>query len=294
MAENTDHLTFNTLRVVRDVLNRRSLTRAADELGISQPAVSFHLNKFEKYTSRRIVRRSGNELVVSEGAEKIRSLLEKIISLKDEFDDILGGQWDDRVKLGIAVDLVYDIVQDKRAKMLINENKCFVENANGLHSEFINGKLDAIFVPVLDKVADMEYVLSVQFKWIGGILSNSNKDNSVPIIMDVGNSVLSKKMKSYLEERSIKYFVSAEVEDMQTKLILAKLGYGYTLVPEYTESAFGSIKNQLITSRLLSSGVNIAYQLKYRENTITNKKANSIFSTIESALRKYVILPPDR
>lgn len=58
----TANLGLATFEVVERALRHLSLTRAARELGVSQPTVSFHVDRFEAHFGYPVPRRVGNML----------------------------------------------------------------------------------------------------------------------------------------------------------------------------------------------------------------------------------------
>ena len=66
-----DGLSFATLRAAEAVIDTRSLTGAAQKLGISQPAVSMHLGRLEKAIGTPLIKKLGNRIIVKEEISRL-------------------------------------------------------------------------------------------------------------------------------------------------------------------------------------------------------------------------------
>lgn len=74
------------LKVFLTVAQRLSFTKAADELFISQPAVSRHISEIEKFYGTSLFERNGNRLKLTPKGEILRDYAQKIFSLHAEMD----------------------------------------------------------------------------------------------------------------------------------------------------------------------------------------------------------------
>ncbi len=74
-----DGLSFATLRAAEAVIDTRSLTGAAQKLGISQPAVSMHLGRLEKAIGTPLIKKLGNPIIVK---EEISRLIRQMLDLE--------------------------------------------------------------------------------------------------------------------------------------------------------------------------------------------------------------------
>lgn len=77
---------LNTLRVYEAVVRNKSFSKAADELFMSQPAVSQQIKILEEYLGVKLFYRTAKEITVTEYGEKIllhvKEILEKTYQLK--------------------------------------------------------------------------------------------------------------------------------------------------------------------------------------------------------------------
>jgi DNA-binding transcriptional LysR family regulator len=84
------HLTFRQMQCFSAVARNLSYTRAAEELHLTQPAVSMQIRQLEQQTGLALTEQFGKRIYLTEAGEEVfryaRSILQKI----DELDDVLG------------------------------------------------------------------------------------------------------------------------------------------------------------------------------------------------------------
>ncbi len=92
-------LNFSQLQVFSKVLELRSFSRAAEQLGVSQPAVSTSVKTLEKYFDSKLLHRGGPEVVptntgqlVYKGAIRIVGDIEKLKQEVQNADSLLHGK----------------------------------------------------------------------------------------------------------------------------------------------------------------------------------------------------------
>lgn len=73
-------MTLRHLRIFREVMEKKSATRAAEALGMTQPAVSIALGELETFYETRLFDRVGRRLVPTEAGERLLCHAEAILS----------------------------------------------------------------------------------------------------------------------------------------------------------------------------------------------------------------------
>ena len=93
LATNTE-LNFHQLRIFYTVARRRSFSRAAEDLDISQPAVSIQVQELEKTLGITLLHRRTRNLQLTEEGQTVYDYAHRIFSLSSEMresvQDILG------------------------------------------------------------------------------------------------------------------------------------------------------------------------------------------------------------
>ena len=77
-------MTLRQLQILREVLQRHSLTGAADELGLTQPAVSMQMKALSAEVGVPLFRPQGRRLESLPAAEILGEYAERILRLVDE------------------------------------------------------------------------------------------------------------------------------------------------------------------------------------------------------------------
>lgn len=79
-------LDLNLLVALDALLSEQSVTRAADRLCVTQPAMSMALRKLRDHTDDELLRRSGRQLELTPCGEALRRPVRELLS---QIDDIL-------------------------------------------------------------------------------------------------------------------------------------------------------------------------------------------------------------
>jgi DNA-binding transcriptional LysR family regulator len=74
------------LLTFRTVVDKGSFSQAADELEISQPAVSFQIRSLEQRLGHRLLDRSGRRVAVTEAGEVLLRYTRRMLTLEDELE----------------------------------------------------------------------------------------------------------------------------------------------------------------------------------------------------------------
>src|ERR671925_564692 len=79
----------NQLRTFLTVARRLSFTRAAEELHLTQPAVSIHIRKLERAVGAPLFEQLGRRVRLTNAGELLRDYAERILALEIEFSAAL-------------------------------------------------------------------------------------------------------------------------------------------------------------------------------------------------------------
>lgn len=98
------HLTLRQLKVFETVARNRSISRAAEELHLSQPAVSMQIKQLEGNVSLPLFELMGKQIFLTEAGNELyrysREILQRLADLEVALDELKGME---RGKLNIAV-----------------------------------------------------------------------------------------------------------------------------------------------------------------------------------------------
>jgi DNA-binding transcriptional LysR family regulator len=84
------HVDLRHLLTFRTVVDKGSFSQAAEELEISQPAVSFQIRSLEQRLGHRLLDRSGRRVATTEAGEVLLGYARRMLTLEDELEREMG------------------------------------------------------------------------------------------------------------------------------------------------------------------------------------------------------------
>lgn len=96
-----------------------SFTRAAEELSISQPAITKHIKELERILGVALFRRSGNRISLTEGGERLLPYAQRVIGSYREMCDAMmseSGDLSGRLRLGASTTIIQYILPEMLAR----------------------------------------------------------------------------------------------------------------------------------------------------------------------------------
>ncbi len=140
-------MTLRHLQIFKIVCNHMSITPAADELNMTQPAVSIAIKELEVFYNTKLFDRIGRKIYLTETGEKLRTYTDTII---EQFDSSISDIRDKSkfvtCRIGVNVTIgegqLSTIV--KRLKMHIPELKLYVtvDNNKAIEKMMANNQID--------------------------------------------------------------------------------------------------------------------------------------------------------
>lgn len=142
-----------------------TITKAAEELFISPPALSVFLSNLEKYLGVKLFERTARSLILTPIGEEYVKRAEKMLEMKLEFEYLVeqtSGKYKGSLRVGI---------QHRRSiSMAAALTSCFLKEypevnllfREGIHDELIRlyqaNAIDFLVCTYMDELADTEYV----------------------------------------------------------------------------------------------------------------------------------------
>ena len=83
-------MTFHQLRIFDTVARHRSYTRAADELRLTQPAISAQVRELEQAFGLPLFERSGRQIFLTEAGRELHAYAQRIFGLVEELRTVMG------------------------------------------------------------------------------------------------------------------------------------------------------------------------------------------------------------
>src|SRR5689334_6325849 len=91
MREIDSGITLQKLEIFCCVAELRSVTRAAEKIGIAQPVVTAHIRSLEAKLGVRLVGRAGRNITLTEAGQRVFSWAAEVIASKKQLELEIGG-----------------------------------------------------------------------------------------------------------------------------------------------------------------------------------------------------------
>ncbi len=148
------------LQVFHTVARLLSFTKAADELHMTQPAVTFQVRQLEEYFNTRLFDRTHNRISLTEAGERVYGYAERIFQLYNEMDNSvrqITGEISGVLVLGasttVAEYMLPNLLGDFREHYPEVTIRLKVANTDGIVSQVENNTIDlgVVEAPVANK-----------------------------------------------------------------------------------------------------------------------------------------------
>ena len=281
-------------RIFYVVAKNNHMTRASEELFISQPAISQAIKKLESQLGGTLFLRSNKGMELTEEGKMLYSYIKDAIELINNaeadftsFKDLDKGE----IKIGISTTLTKLVLMDTIKNFHKDYPNIDIKITNELTSNLIEdlkrGKLDFVIYNEGD-INETGVDTKIISKLKEGFIYNptyykdeisSFKDlNKYPLILQKSESNSRRKLDSYLLDNKIILKPKMEVvsQDLVLEFTNAGLGIGYTLI-DLAKRNYHDLKELSINKKLPSINVLLA----------TNKGINLTFAA--SKILEYLL-----
>ncbi|EIM74182.1 LysR family transcriptional regulator [Nitratireductor aquibiodomus RA22] len=160
-----DGLSFATLRAAEAVIDTRSLTGAAQKLGISQPAVSMHLGRLERAIGTPLIKKLGNRIIVK---EEISGLIRQMLDLERRLRTVGYEKNVSKLKVGICTYTAPLLLGGLGRLGKIKETVSWrISDSRRLEEMYDLGQVDAAFRALYPNEMGPDLVCDYSMRWIG-------------------------------------------------------------------------------------------------------------------------------
>ena len=185
----SDEKTFDPvlLRTYLAVVNGLSFTRAAERLGISQPAVSQHVRRLEQAAGRLLLRRDTRTVALTDNGEAMAGFARTILAAHDEaVAYFTGSAMAGRLRFGAADELALSelptILREFRQLYPRINLELTVTQSGILQRRLLANHLDLIFINQHADSGQGQLVRRDQLVWVGHERVQVEPDRPVPVI----------------------------------------------------------------------------------------------------------------
>ena len=238
--------TLNQLKIFLQVTESQSITKAAEELFLTQPAVSIQLKKFQEQFKIPLTEVVGRQLYITDFGYEIAKAAEKIIQEIDAisyrsmtYEKLLAG----KLKISIASTGKYvmpyflsDFINMHRGIDLIMD----VTNKSLVVKSLERNEVDFSLVSVIPEAVDTIQLPLVQNKLflIGSTKLKSNKKRGVrtilqqyPLLFRELGSATRNAMEEFIAKKNLPVFKKIELTSNEAVKQAVIAGLGYSIMP---------------------------------------------------------------
>jgi DNA-binding transcriptional LysR family regulator len=144
---------FEWYRTFVAIFEHHTLTRAAQQLFISQPGVSLHLNSLEAYTGKKLFERTARKMIATEEGKQLYNYIVDAVKhlekaeahFKKTSQEVIPA-----INIGMCAETFQTIVEPKLSTLAFNLMARFGSHQN-LMNDLHNGILDLVITPITNQ-----------------------------------------------------------------------------------------------------------------------------------------------
>ena len=283
------NINFEYYKIFYVIAKNKNITKAANELNISQPAISRMLKTMEDQMNTKLfIRQSKGVLLTQEGKELYRLIGENIsgiIKAENDFTKIIKDK-----TLKIATDKSYlnYLINNKKIDSLLKNNTdiSFINTNNFdlLNHQLVNNLID---FAIISEPTNYQFSNELKFRKIDElhlILVSKFKDDNVyskPIVLQANNSKLRQLTESYIKNINYNSLDTITVDDYDNIYPLIYNGYcNGILIKEFI---LDNLENKSLYE--ISSSLNIpSINIGVLYNTNNELKIKNLFSDLSNTI----------
>ncbi|HBX23203.1 MAG TPA: hypothetical protein DEF34_06195 [Desulfotomaculum sp.] len=287
-------MNLERLKVFSTVANLKSFTRAAEELYMTQPAISKNIKQIEEFYGVVLFRRIGNHIELTEAGNKLLQFANDILKLADEAKEALNEgklQAEEKIVLSVGSTVGVYILPLVLKKFIKKYPKVQftieISNAQKILDQFVEGSIDMGIIGALVHKTSLNYqpFISEELKLIVANNHPWSELNQILVSDLKGQSFFLREKGSGLryvvEERLKKAGLELDnVIEMPNNEAIVKLveaGLGVSIVSEY------AIAEDLELNRVKTVGIKDLdlhrhFYLVYQEEKLLSKTFNNFMN----------------
>ncbi len=238
--------TLNQLNIFLKIAQTGSVTKAADELHLTQPAVSIQLKNFQEQFDIPLTEVVGRKIYITDFGREIAEAAENIINQVHAINYktlAYKGQLTGRLKISVVSTGKYvmpyfltDFMKQHSGVELLMD----VTNKNKVIDNLENNEVDFVLVSELPEGLNIEKLDLLQNKLflVGRNFEGTGKDIQtkdllahIPLIFREKGSGTRKSMESFIERKNIQVFKKMELTSNEAVKQALLAGLGYSIMP---------------------------------------------------------------
>jgi DNA-binding transcriptional LysR family regulator len=219
------------LRTFLAVANGLSFTKAAHQLGISQPTVSQHVRRLEEAAGRQLIRRDTRAVSLTDNGEAMAGFARTILAANDEaVTYFTGSAMSGRLRFGAADELALSelptILREFRQLYPRINLELTVTQSGTLARRLAANHLDLIFINQPADTGQGRLVRRDRLVWVGIDRVQVERDQPVPVITYHAPSLSRSVAIAALESAHRTWRVTCNTREINGVLAAARAGIG--------------------------------------------------------------------
>ena len=237
------NINFEYYKVFYIIAKNRNITKAANELNITQPSISRMLKTMEEQMNTKLfIRKTKGVILTQEGQELYRLIgdeIENIIKAENNFSKIIN---DEALKIATNKTYLNYLIDNKKFDFLLKDNHDF----NLLNNQLSNNLID---FALISEPLNFKFDNNIKFKVLDKLhlvfVSNSNNEkiNTKPLAI-LNNSKFNEICNNYIKDYNLTQNGIIKVDDYDNLYPLISNGYANGFLIK--EFVINELKNNLI------------------------------------------------
>ncbi len=247
--------TLNQLHIFLKIVQTKSVTKAAEELHLTQPAVSIQLKNFQDSFEIPLTEVVGRKIYITDFGHEIAQVAEEILNQVQAINfKTMAHKGQLTGKLKIAVVSTGKYVMPYFLSQFLNQNQGIellmdVTNKNKVIESLESNEVDFALVSILPTTLKVNHLdlLSNKLFLVGNKQTeNASTEifNEVPIIFREKGSGTRQTMEKYFEQQQIPVVKKMELTSNEAVKQAVQAGLGYSVMPLI------GLKNEILNKEL--------------------------------------------
>ena len=225
------------LRTFLAVVHGLSFTRAAEQLGLSQPTVSQHVRRLEESAGRLLVRRDTRTVSLTDNGEAMAGFARTILAANDEaVSYFTGSAMVGRLRFGAADELALSelptILREFRQLYPRINLELTVTQSGTLHRRLVANHLDLIFVNQEADSGRGRLVRRDRLVWVGLERTLLDAAQPVPVITYHAPSLSRSAAITALEQAHRTWRITCNTREINGVLAATRAGIGICVLAQ--------------------------------------------------------------
>jgi DNA-binding transcriptional LysR family regulator len=225
------------LRTFLAVANHLSFTRAAQQLGLSQPTVSQHVRRLEESCSRQLVRRDTRTVSLTDNGQAMAGFARTILAANDEaVSYFTGSAMSGRLRFGAADELALSelptILREFRQLYPRINLELTVTQSGTLYRRLVANHLDLIFINQEADLGRGTLVRRDRLVWVGIDRLQIEPAQPVPVITYHAPSLSRSAAIDSLEREHRTWRITCNTREINGVLAATRAGIGVCVLAQ--------------------------------------------------------------